>query len=336
MKKIIGFILLVSLLFSCSKTNNDGISFYHWKAKAVGSDLTKQTLEQTGTSTIYLHYFDVTPKKKRSYWDDGIYPDYVLKEVDPLYKDYDIVPVVFIANDILKDEPNIEKLTSKIAGLIDQISQHHFNTTHSEIQLDCDWNQSTRAAFFQLIESLKERYTVTATIRLHQIKYPEKTGVPPIDKGVLMLYNVGDLKNFEQNSILESSIVSAYVSSQTDYPIELDLALPLFSQTVLKNKENKENKVKLIKGTDRELLESDAHFQKTGPLTFEVVNDTLYNGFYLSNGYQLKLEEVTEQEIIAAYQLIKASQLNISNILFYHLDDPTLQAIDLDKIIEQL
>ena len=66
-----------------------------------------------------------------------------------------------------------------------------------EIQLDCDWNSSTQKKYFNLIEEMKlyptwENIVWSATIRLHQLKYPKQTGVPPVNKGVLMFYNMGN------------------------------------------------------------------------------------------------------------------------------------------------
>ncbi|GAF05424.1 hypothetical protein [Saccharicrinis fermentans] len=318
-------LLILLGLYACQPTNNKNISFYHWKSEANSSDVIHTTLQQNHTSTIFMHYFDV------EMYNNNVRPTYVLSKVDTLYKSYTIVPVVFITNKAIQ-EANVNTLSSRISQLIDQISQHHFNKTIKNIQIDCDWTQSTRAKYFSLIEKLQEHYEINVTIRLHQIKFQQKTGIPPVSRGTLMLYNVGDLKNIKQNSILEADIVKQYINSSSSYPLELDIALPLFSQTVIKNNNNQ---VRIINGTHKkEMDEASAYFKPLDTYLYQVKKDTLYKGFYLSNGYTIKLEHSNKDQIIAAYHVIKQSQINHKNIIFYHLDDNNLQSIN--SIIKEL
>ncbi len=327
------FMVLLFLL-SCHEAEDNTIAFYHWKSKAFYSENINNVLTKTKANDIYLHYFDVDAVKEASYSDKGLYPVYVLNEVDEAFKKYNIIPVVFITNRTLQKEKDMLLLSDRIRKLIDEISLHHFGQKHHEIQLDCDWTASTKARYFELIQLLQENYALGVTIRLHQIKYPERTGVPPVKRGVLMLYNVGDLKDFEQNSILQADIVADYISEKTTYPLKLDVALPLFSQTILKSNSNE---FKILNRADQNLLQTDTfHFRQKAANIFEVKNDTLYKGFYLSDGYLLKTEKPSESEIVAAYTVIKQSQLNIGNLIFYHLDDAALQEFDLDKILEAL
>ena len=148
-----------------------------------------------------------------------------------------------------------------------------------------------------------------------------------------MLYNVGDLKNKQQNSTLESSIVKQYINSETDYPLSLNIGLPLFSQTVITNNDNK---IKIIKNTERNALENDNHFKIVDNLNLMVVKDTLYKGFFLSKGFNLKFEEINETVITESFRIIKNSNLKINEVIFYHLDEKSLSNINLKKIIEKL
>ena len=65
----------------------------------------------------------------------------------------------------------------------------------NEVQFDCDWTPSTRDAFFLFLKKIKKHLPkqthLSATIRLHQYKFPDKTGVPPVERGMLMFYNTG-------------------------------------------------------------------------------------------------------------------------------------------------
>lgn len=336
MKRTYFILLILFAVSSCTKENNTNHSyaFYHWKSKAVYTEPHKDALALTKTNSIYMHYFDIETIQKPTENNDGIYPTYVLKKVEKQYQNYTIIPVVYITNSVFKTKNlTILNLSNRIQKLIHQISLKHFNKKIRQIQIDCDWTSATRNAYFSLLKQLKKEFTIDVTIRLHQIKYKNKTGIPPVKKGTLMLYNVGDLKNRQQNSILENTIVKKYVNSQTAYPLTLNVGLPLFSQTIVTNTSNK---IKIIKNTERNVLENDKHFKKIDPTNFTVAIDTLYKGFYLSKDFQLKLEEIKESEIINSYKTIKQSKLNINDVIFYHLDDSSLSNIDLKNIINNL
>lgn len=331
---------LYQLVFSCclifllgcgnQEVPEGKFAFYHWKSKASSSPTVKEALSQTNANQLYLHYFDVDSKDSYQ-----AYPVSVLTDVDEEYKDLRIVPVIFIANRVFQQEYlNVEYMSKRITSLVNQISKEHFGTTIKELQLDCDWTGTTRKAYFELIDLLKKEFDISVTIRLHQIKYQEKTGVPPVKRGTLMLYNVGKLDDFEQNSILEADIVKSYVNENTDYPLYLNVALPLFSQTVVKNLEGS---IRLIRGADKEALDNDpTHFEKLSDGRYQVKSEILYHGLYLFEGYQLKLERSLEKEIIESYQLLQTSKLRASNVIFYHLDDATLQSVNIEKLVQEL
>ncbi len=82
--------------------------------------------------------------------------------------------------------------------------------------------------------NLPKNIAVSATLRLHQIKYHQKTGVPPVRKGILMFYNMGSPTRMDvQNSMLDLDIAKQYIGNLESYPLPLDVALPLFSWGVL-------------------------------------------------------------------------------------------------------
>ncbi|PKQ61243.1 hypothetical protein BZG02_16555 [Labilibaculum filiforme] len=333
---LVSGLLLLLITASCSQKDatKKVVSFYHWKSKATINQQYQQALKSTNTHKIYLHYFDIVSEHEANWYDDGIFPTYVLKEVDPAYQNFEIVPVVYITNQVFQvSNLEVQKLSNRIKDLVHQISQKHFKKDISQIQIDCDWTESTKYAYFELLESLSDEFDLDVTIRLHQIKFKEKTGVPPVKKGTLMVYNVGDLKDFDQNSILQNSIVKQYITADTKYPMPLNIALPLFSQTVIKNKDNK---IKIINSVDRPTFENDKHFKQINTSQFEVVKDTLYKGFYLSEAYGIKLEELAVTEIVDSYNTIKQSKLITNEILFYHLDKNSLSNINLSELVEKL
>ena len=334
LKKVLQIIVVSLFIISCSdKEESKNIAFYHWKAKADYNKTYERALHTAKTKTIYIHYFDLKLLNKNDWKNDGIYPVYLLRDVDKTYRDFEIIPVVYITNHVFKNKIDIEGLVQRTTKLINQISEKQFQKTISKIQIDCDWTQSTKHAYFEFLKLLSNKFEISTTIRLHQIKFKNKTGVPPVKSGTLMLYNIGDLKNKQQNSILENNIVKQYINTETNYPLQLNLGLPLFSQTIVTNKANK---IKIIKDTERTVLENDIHFKKINKMNFSIIKDTLYKGFYLTKGYTLKLEELTEDEIISSYKTLKNSKLTINGIIFYHLDENALKSLNLNKIISEL
>ncbi|NBC24800.1 MAG: hypothetical protein GVX78_04205 [Bacteroidetes bacterium] len=310
------------------------ISFYHWKSKALFTESYKKAISVSGADRIYMHYFDVQSLHEPSWSHDGVFPNYLLKSVAGEFQHFDIIPVIYITNQVLKTKDlDIISLSERIKKLVNQIHEEHFNEEVKQIQLDCDWTQATRYAYFDLIRELKKSFDVDVTIRLHQIKYKNKTGVPPVPKGTLMLYNVGNLKDKAQNSILESQIVEKYIDQETEYPLLLNIALPIFSQTVITNKNHE---ARLINTTERDFLEKDGHFLPLDDMNFEVIKDTLYKGFFLYEGYNLKLEEVTIKNIKDSYSIIQKSGLNTDEIIFYHLDDNCFKNLNFVTLINDL
>ncbi len=337
MKKILIFrFLIIVMISSCTNDNtfNKNISFYHWKSKAEFNKSYQKAINITQTNKIYLHYFDIDTLYEPSWNNDGVFPTYVLKSVTKDYQKFEIVPVIYITNKVFKTKDlDIKDLSNRIKKLINQISETQFNKEIKQVQIDCDWTESTRGAYFELLKQLQNDFEINVTIRLHQIKYKKKTGVPPVKKGTLMLYNVGDLKNRQQNSILESSIVKQYINSETDYPLSLNIGLPLFSQTVITNNDNE---IKIIKNTERNTLENDEHFKIIDNLNLKVVKDTLYKGFFLAEGYNLKFEDIDETVIYESYKIVKESNLNINEIIFFHLDEKSLSNINIKELAEKL
>ena len=326
-------LLVIFLLAIGCKQSNPEISFYYWKSNVEWSQPTADLLELTQPKDLYLHFFDVDRQKQPKHYDDGLYPSYTLAHIDSVFLDYNLIPVIYIVNSSLKTA-DINQLASNIQKLTEQISTHHELAAPREIQLDCDWNASTQKAFFSLVDKLTDTYKVSATIRLHQIKYHEKTGVPPAHKGVLMLYNMGDLKNQNENSILSLKVVKEYINTNTTYPLPLDLALPGFSQTVILNPNGQ---VKLINTSEKLNLKQSNGFDQLSDNIFKPKRDTLYKGFYINSGFRLKTETPDVDEIIASYKFLKKSKLNLSDkVILYHLDNNPETVVYMKNIINGL
>lgn len=307
-------------------------AFYHWRSDARFTPVIERSLEKSGSEEIYMHYFDVDHPDGSD--QDSAYPEFVLRKVDDSFKDYEVVPVVFIANRVFEKGADPNALSDRIERLVNEIHRHHFEESPERIQFDCDWNQSTRPAFFELLKELKGDYALEATLRLHQIKYKERTGIPPVDRGTLMLYNMGELDDLERNAILEPGIVADYIGPHTKYPLDLDLALPLFGQTRIRNDRGD---VKLIDETlSEELVAASGHFEQVGDGHYKVSKDTLFEGFYLYEGFELKVDSVSRKKLLRSWETVRNSELAPDRVIFFHLKDEVLKKKEIPSLIEAL
>ncbi len=335
-------ILLATTAFSCtdhngtpeenpkrfqSEMSSSATQFYHWKKSLVLDDVTKDALKTMETKRVYVRYFDLEEGGQFS----GPQPTYLIDTIDQVLKDYDIVPVIYVKNEALSDVYQIEQTSKKVKSLIDEISMYYFGKTIKTIQVDCDWTKSTAKNYFYFLEWMNYYFDTEVTIRLHQIKYAEETGVPPVGKGTLMCYNVGNLADFDRNSILDAQIVASYINSETSYPIPLDVALPIYDQTVVKNRTSEH--VRLINENCLEDLKNHPrHFKEVSDGTYEVIADTIYRTFALSPGMQLQVEESEISAINESLEVIRNSNLVINDYILYHLDSTSITNINLSEI----
>ena len=74
-------------------------------------------------------------------------------------------------------------------------------------------------------ESGKRKVKISTTIRLHQLSMAP----PPVDYGVLMVYNTGSPAKWkERNPILDIRDVAPYLNRLDDYPLPLAAAYPVY------------------------------------------------------------------------------------------------------------
>ncbi len=149
----------------------------------------------------------------------------------------EIVPTIYITTKAIKHAPDFAEL---MYDRIQAMLFCHQIPNVQEIQVDCDWTTSTRDSFFEFCQRLRDtlhadNLSLSATIRLHQLKKK----APPVDKGILMLYNTGSIYNPEtKNSILSYKDVEAYLKSDITYGLPLDFAYPTYSWGILMEERN--------------------------------------------------------------------------------------------------
>jgi hypothetical protein len=301
-------------------------SFYYWKSVFKLSAIEKQALDTLRIKTLYLKFFDVD-------WDENskvAIPIAQLRVTDSMYlqkSKLNIVPTIFITNECIYkiDTGQTRLLAEKIFILTKKTIANTGLQNIQEIQIDCDWTATTKEKYFTILSRLQElekEIKFSVTIRLHQIKFLSKTGVPPVKRGILMCYNMGNLTNIEtNNSILETKELQKYIADLQHYPLALDVAFPLFDWKVLfRNGKFKS----LVNNLDNSLLVKDI-FSKNGN-KYMVLKDTMLNGYEFKKDDLLRNEQSNYNQVLKTSEIIseKISNKNL-RVSLYHLDTLTLK-----------
>lgn len=327
MKKYLALFLLINLLFSCqkqSKVEQVERSFYVWGSSNFDQSV-KDKLNKQKIKKLYLKYFEVTYSETM-----GNFPQDKLNVYSNDFQNIDslqIVPTIYIKNEIFSfnKEKDLDALADNIVFLISKFNKDKLgnNTIANEIQIDCDWTKTTREKYFYLLKKIKQlsKKEISCTLRLYPYKYPDVMGVPPVDKATLMCYNlIKPLTNKDQNSILDIKELALYLDKKRDYPIHLDIALPVFNWTQL----YQNNQFAGLKQIEKSQIETFAKVVK--PMWYEVQKDTTIDwSDYYRVGDQIKYEEVSTATLQQAIQLIKKNiQLDKkTTITLFSLDNGT-------------
>jgi len=327
MKKYLALFLLFNLFFSCqkqSKVEQVERSFYVWGSSNFDQSV-KDKLNKQKIKKLYLKYFEVTYSETM-----GNFPQDKLNTYSNDFQNIDslqIVPTIYIKNEIFSfnKEKDLDALADNIVFLISKFNKDKLenNTIANEIQIDCDWTKTTREKYFYLLKKIKKlsKKEISCTLRLYPYKYPDVMGIPPVDKATLMCYNlIKPLTNKDQNSILDIKELALYLDKKRDYPIHLDIALPVFNWTQL----YQNNQFAGLKQIEKSQIETFAKLVK--PMWYEVQKDTTIDwSDYYRVGDQIKYEEVSKATLQQAIQLIKNNiQLDKkTTITLFSLDNGT-------------
>lgn len=223
-------LLLVLAFLSCGKDRQEPTqrSMYYWSTVLDIDSIKSAFIKQHGIGRIYLRYFDVVKNESGE-----LAPNATLSFKTGMPGDIETVPTVYITNDCMLGDTR--GLAEKIFRRIKQMSQTNDIGNVKEIQIDCDWTQTTRKRYFAFLEELRrmahtERMKLSVTIRLHQLSQP----VPPADRGVLMMYNTGDFTDIGcKKPILDMRDAAPYMHRLHPYRLNLSTAYPLFGWRIL-------------------------------------------------------------------------------------------------------
>lgn len=303
--------LAILFIASCSQQKNTETehSFYYWQTSFADTANVEAYINKETVNHFYIRFFDVN-------WDDNLYMPVPVaeltgfKNITPFIKSH-FTPVIFITNRCLQrmDDNLCDSMAYKIRNKITFITNRIRESSGSnvqidEIQIDCDWTELTQRKYFRFLRSFKSLYPgkiISATIRLYPYKYFRKTGVPPVDRGLLMCYNLTDIRDADNvNSIFELKNLKQYLVSEK-YPLPLDIALPVFGWYAWFS----EGKFKgIIYPDENNSLTTDKNFFSQKENNFLVTGDTVVGNNYLREGDVLRLEYPDKIELEKAATLL--------------------------------
>lgn len=226
----LGILSMALLLVSCRKdeAKTSMRSVYYWST-TLNMDSTKTAfIKKYSISRVYLRYFDVVDDEA-----GRAMPNATLSFATKVPQGIDIVPTVFVMPECLRHDRH--HLARLIVRRVLQMSQTNDVHNVREIQIDCDWTQSTRQLYDDFMQAmLNECHSrglqLSSTIRLHQLSQLP----PPADRGVLMMYNTGDATNIQcHKPILDMRDAAPYLKHIAQYGLPLSTAYPIFAWRIL-------------------------------------------------------------------------------------------------------
>lgn len=330
-RTIATILITMTLTLTACKSNHpaqEGTNgIYYWRTTFTLSDAERKILQEQDINKMYVRFFDV-----ESDWrGNNIEPKATIQFYDSVPDGIDVIPTIYITNSAMGDmQLREEEFADKIVRRVTAMCKKHNIDLH-ELQLDCDWTKSTQKHFYRLCEEVKSRMdstqTLSSTIRLHQLTQTP----PPVDKGVLMVYNTGNLMDMTtENSIFSYNDIEPYLRDDrlAKYELPLDVAYPTYGWSLVfhpgKDKYYFDRIMHRTDFSDYSGLKNIGHNLYEASTTIDFSTDeNNWNKVY--KGYRIRVERPTAKEIFKVKALIddKLKGKPHDNIL-YHLDKEQL------------
>ena len=331
-KPFISFLLTILItlsLPSCTTSTEKHVpanGIYYWRTTFRLTTEERAFVREHHIGRIYLHMYDVDLV---GYATKNIEPVATLQFQDSLIAGVEYVPTIYITQDAIRSLEGQEKTIAEkvVTRTLNMVDWHEIPDVQ-EVQIDGDWQTSTQQSYFlfckELRKLLHERgLRLSATIRLSQLR--EK--VPPVDRGVLMLYNTGNVQNAAtKNSILDIETCKAYLSHRAiqKYALPLDYALPTFGWAAVYNAD----------GEFRRLSYSQDYpspsFERIDSTHYRSCNYSMYQDIMYSIGETIRIENTPYNLLQEVKSLLPISEQN--SIILYHLDDQQIQRYSYEEI----
>lgn len=322
---LFGFAVL--LLQGCQSKETPPPSFFSWKNTFDPTPAERAKIDSLNARPLYVKILDI-----------GLSPEN--GQVTPLartrlsdttlLRQRGYVAAIFITNETFLTP---DQHRSKLPEHIIEYLKTQLPVAPQGLLIDCDWTPRTREAFFDFLRKLDhllpENIVLSATIRLHQYKAPDRTGVPPVDRGLLMVYNTGDIEsmNTRSNSILNRDDAAVWIeNTAAPYPLPLDWALPLFEWALV----FREGEFwKIIRHLPENTLSDTMRFSLTAPpddavgcAVYTVKKSTFETGHFLRPGDIIRHERITPNLLQDLKPLLSRLRLaDDAQLVFFDLED---------------
>lgn len=338
--------ILLVIVASCSETvppqvHKELNSVYYWKTVFHLDSADISFIKKHDIGRIYLRMFDVSEDTYAHAIDEKTVPNASVRIdyldnciIEDSLNDKEFVPVVYVTLNALKAMKGHEGVLARnIVTRVRNMCEYNGIPNVNELQLDCDWTKSTEKSYFALCDSVKLGITelqlpwrLSSTIRLHQLS----GNVPPVDNGVLMVYNTGNFNDPDAaNSIIADKDVEPYLSHLSGYQLHLDVAYPAYSWQLLFRKRQFLGLLNNLNLTDT------TQFTTRGGNVYIARRDIPYNDRLILKGDVVRQEASEFEDISSVKRMIERqlSSSDHSNIL-YHLDSKNLSKYSDNEINE--
>jgi hypothetical protein len=334
--KLARVLLLLALLpLGCGRGRPPAdVSFYHWKQTLDLGAGERALLADAGTRRLFVRFFDVDldGESRRPV------PVSVLECRGALPAGMTVVPVVFLAERVFSSPCDPPRLAGQVAAKIERVNARCDFSAPAEVQLDCDWTASSRGPFFAFLRELRRFLppgtALSATLRLHQVRFREREGLPPVDRATLMLYNMGRVESpAPGNSIVDVHVFRSYAGGLKGYPLPLDLALPVFQWGLVFRMDRL---ARIVHGLGAEdVAAAGAAFKDLGKNRFLCRRGAHLCGVPIFPGDLLRLEAAEFPAVRQCLRLARES-LNgkAAGLVFYHLDARALERFGAGRVLE--
>ncbi|MCU0328216.1 MAG: hypothetical protein MUE53_04425 [Chitinophagales bacterium] len=315
--------------YQCSDKEANWQDFYYFRTMLSSDSSEILAFQQYKVQRLITKYFDI------KVLDGAIYPEAKLQVSNNFLQfqkrqNIDIVPLIYIQQQVFQSPIlNLDSLSTKVSRLIQKIDSVNEFNVNKILHIDCDWTPSTQKPFFEFLSLLqaKTNYKTHVTLRLHQIKYHEKTGIPPADSFVLMFYNFGNLGIKEKNSIFNTEDYQKYITSLKYYPKPLQIAMPVFSWW-LRYRDGQ--LISLISSAQLPIDSIKANTKSLSNDEFIFEKEKIMLNFVFQTDEILKLEKIPIDDLRQASQDLKSQYAKgFQRVYWYELNPEYLKSYDI-------
>ena len=340
-------LLLIACLYAaCKPHRQPERAMYYWRTSFAPTPAEDSFVLRHRINKLYVKYLDIGWTEKGGALPLSITRFPSFDKTNPvysaIYRAGGWVPVVYITNDCFLHLPN-DSLPALVQHLLTAVekqmkSQQATLGFLKELQVDCDWSKASHERYFHFLTLLKQalkprNIALSVTLRLHQYKYPVQTGVPPVERCMLMLYNMGKVERLsEVNSIYSDSLAGLYINQVKPYPLPLDAVVPLYSWlTIYRGKQL----LTLNRRYQPAMLEDENLFRRqTG--WYVLRRDTVLSGSLYRTGDVFKPERIGRDELLQATRRVRQVWNGLPTTLaLYDLDENQVNHFD-DETIDRL